>query len=142
MNSNKNNTITKQLIILLLNGMMFIGFSLITYGVISYFRNDPWKTLDSIADFLSQALTILGIALVACSAYFPSHTRQSDKISKFVVAPFVLFLVVAVTIWWAINSYKLPAHIFNGFSILGIAGSILRALPFSEWEEYNDNMQR
>jgi hypothetical protein len=132
--------LTKQLVIFLLNGMIFMGFALIGYGVVSYFRADPWKTLDAIADFLSRVLTLIGTVLVSLSAYYSSNGRRADKHSRYIVAPFVILLVIATAGWWIADRGTLPAHIFNGFSALAIAGSILRALPFSEWEGYeNDN---
>jgi hypothetical protein len=113
--------------------MIIVGFLLIGYGAFFRYGDARWDFLENIANYLAAISTLVGTSVVACLAYFPPHTRRSDSHSRYVIAPFILILITVSIIRWVCTRSLPSPHVVNGFAILGIAGSILRALPFSEW---------
>lgn len=131
----------KQIMIFFLNGMIFWGLALITYGLVVYYKEKTWEILESIADFLSRLLALIGTILVVFSAYYSSNGRRADMHSRYFVAPLIMLLVLFTFFLW-FGGKELPAHIFNGFSMIAIACSVLRGLPFSEWDGYDNKKDK
>ena len=133
--SNRN-LVFKQMTILTLNGMGVTGLLLIGYAVLSSWTTSTWPVLEQVATHVGTILTLVGTALVACSAYFPPHLRKADAHSRLVMAPFTLLLVGITFGHWVVTKRFPSVHVVNGFAIMALAASILRALPFSEWQRW------
>jgi hypothetical protein len=135
MKNSKLELILKQMAIFLLNMVGVTGILFIIYGVLSYKTGSEWSLLENIANHLAAILTLAGTSVVACSAYFPAHMRRADSHSRYVIAPFTLTLIAITVVRWLYTRILPSPHIVNGFAIMAIAASILRALPFSEWQD-------
>lgn len=125
--------IAKQIFLLGVNGLGVVALCLVAYAYAAFFTGDHWKTLNSIANWLSAWITSVGLAFIALSVYMPMHARRPNLYSRWVTAPLALMMVGgAATV--SIITGKLPPPIaINGFAILAITGSVFRTLPFSDW---------
>ena len=128
----------KAMITTCLQCMAGIGIVIIIYGTAVFFAPksaDVRLFLDGIRsyiDWISITLALIGVFLVALSAYFNPHPRDPDKHSLKYVAPSVLLLVVVALFAMYIQKKPLNQPLVLGFSILGFSGATLRSLPFSE----------
>ncbi len=109
--------------------LAFLGVVLIAYGGLAAGLKNPWGPLDTIADKLSQYVTLVSVAFVGLAVYLPASVRSPDGVTRFFFAPAILVLVIGALALGRKNT--LPPHVTNGFAILGLAASMLRALPFS-----------
>jgi hypothetical protein len=104
---------------------MFIG-----YGVIAAMTGDIWKPLEDIAEPLSAALTVIGAIITASSIYLfaGDSAHPPDPISREATALVVIGAgIVALAVLF--RSGTLPPVVVNGFSMMAIAGGLLRIQP-------------
>jgi hypothetical protein len=107
-----------------------LGGAFIVYGLVAGMTGQTWKPLEDVAEPLSACLTVVGAVITAGSIYMfagaPSH--PPDPISREATAPFVIVSgVVALAILGRTGS--LPPIVVNGFSMMAIAGGLLRVQP-------------
>jgi hypothetical protein len=104
------------------------GALLIVYGLVSSATKQPWPPLEKIVEPLSASLTLIGAAMTAASIYLHgAPVPPPTPLSKVMISPFVvLFAIVALYYAWV---GTVSPIIINGFSVLGLAGALLRVVP-------------
>jgi drug/metabolite transporter (DMT)-like permease len=121
--------------------MAGIGIILIVYGTVLLLTGHPEsKELRAFADWISIFLTLIGVFLVALSAYFTPHARDPDEHSMKYVAPIVMLFVVGAIALMICSGTLLNQPIILGFAILSLSGATLKALPFSEQQPETFNV--
>jgi hypothetical protein len=115
----------KQLFILSINVLGFIGFSLIVYGIVLFYTGEKYRLLESAADAISVVSTLLGTGLTAASVWFPENKRPPDELSKRIAAPLVIAGAILVSYLY-FSGIIIPIHVINGFAVLGLTGALFR----------------
>src|SRR6266566_6748944 len=107
-----------------------LGGVFILYGLWSALTGETFKPLETIALPLSSALTVLGAIVTAGSIYVfqAGQPHPADAISREATAPAVIVMgIVALAVLY--RSGSLPPVAVNGFSMMAIAGGLLRTQP-------------
>jgi hypothetical protein len=131
-----------QLLVLSINFLGFAGIVLIIYGVAVFATGEKYKLLESSAEWVANVGTLVGVAFTAASVWFPVNTRPPEELSKRYAAPAVVLATAAVLLfylfpsvlvwvasWFGLTGAQaLPVHVFNGFSVLGLAGGLFRLI--------------
>lgn len=128
----KSEILGDQLIELMLILIALIGGLLVIYGIIAQSLNEFWPPLERMVGWVGVVTTLVGVIITCLSIYprFASQQRPPTLISIYVTAPSVLVLVVLAVIYMAINHRPLPDQTSLGFSLLALAGSLLRLISF------------
>ena len=135
-------TALMQARILLINFLGFTGIVLILYGIAVYFTDETYKYLEVAAAGISNIATLLGVALTASSVWLPTNTREPEDFSIYISAPLIvaatavvlLFYLFPAALVWLVTFFGLkggssiPAHVFNGLAVLGLAGGLFRTI--------------
>jgi len=128
----------KQITILSLNCLGFLGIIVISYGVISTLTSSLWPPLEAIANWVSQIITLIATLFIAISIYFPINNRKPDRHSKYITAPSIMICIVIALGYIAKTRNLLSVHIINGFAILALSGALFRLLSYSEWSLHEE----
>jgi hypothetical protein len=114
---------------LLMNVLGWAGGACIFYGVIVAVTGEQFGPIERVAVPLSSFLTILGAVFTGASIYaYSPHPHKPDNFSKYCSAP--LTIVAGVIALGALaRSGGVSQVVVNGFSLLGIAGGLLRTQP-------------
>jgi hypothetical protein len=121
-------TAEKQLLILGINLVGFIGLVIIVYGVLAQYYQSYWPIFDKIINFFSIGTTLVGAILTFLSVYLPLNTRPPEAVSKKYIAPICIAIVALTAIALIFYPQYIHAHIINGIAILAIAGSLFRTV--------------
>ena len=105
------------------------GLVLVVYGVITKLCNAPWPCLDAFVRWASPIATITASILVVASIYIPPNPTPPKTLTKFIVAPFVLAMLVIAAIVMVVSGKPADDSILLGFSISTMFGSLMRLIP-------------
>jgi hypothetical protein len=113
----------------LLNGALTLGFVLILIGILGFCFPHSLDQLNYWLDWFGAGLTLLGTCAVAFSVWLPPHTRPPARASK--TNAVIAIVIVAVLAAWMIYIGQLVNLVVLGVAIIGLAGSLIRMLPFT-----------
>jgi multisubunit Na+/H+ antiporter MnhB subunit len=118
----------KHALILGINGLGFSGGVLIAYGIGVVLTGNTYAPFERYASRVADILTLVGVLLTAVSIYGEPNLRPPDSFSRHISAPLVI-LATAFTMWLILFSIvTVPAHVVNGFALLGLAGGLFRTI--------------
>ena len=113
---------------LVANFLGIVGAVFIGYGTIASQTGQPWPPIERIALPLSSSLTLFGTAFIAGSIYFAgSLPSPASTLSKWLIAPIVIGCATAALV--AVWGDSISQVTINGFSMMGLAGALLRQIP-------------
>lgn len=116
----------RQLLIVLIELIGFLGVAIMLYGVVAIVTNDTWGILEKIANYLAVIATSLGTVITALSIYLPQNTRPPTEVSKRYTAPIVTVVALAVLIVYLYRPTLIHPHMVNGLAMLAISGGLFR----------------
>lgn len=113
------------------------GLLLILYGLVSALTHEPWPPLERFVQPVSSTLTLIATAMTAASVFLYGMPPEPTPIGKRFMAPLVLLAVsVALYCVWTIG---IPQVVVNGFSVLGLAGALMRIVPRPSFFQLKSN---
>ncbi len=141
---NERFPVRKDVLIKFLNGFGFIGALLILWGFVTIIVNrtaliERGSTIASIyieakkwTNFFGSLFSLIGVIGVCVTAYIKPHNRKADPTSLKIFTPIIVSFTIISLVFLIILKDLFPSVIIMGFTILATAGTMFRALPFSE----------
>lgn len=106
-----------------------VGILLILYELIADQAAIRAAQLDKLADFFGALMTFVGVIVTAASIYFyTDKTTKPSPEARWGTAPIVI-VGCLICIYFLFSKGGVPAHIVNGFALLGISGGLKRIQP-------------
>src|ERR1035441_4358373 len=100
--------IRSQLLAALFDAGAVFGITLVVYGAVVWLFRESWPILDSIIKWVSPAATVLGVAAVVVSIYFPQNPTPPKKLSRWLTAPAVLLMMTSAIITMIVKKEPIP----------------------------------